>query len=508
MAGGEPAGPPRRGGVGGEGSLKQLTRPSRPACAAVRAGAIGVAAHLGARLVLACAGLACMPPAQAQALSALYLKALASDPGVAGAQAQLQAAEQRVAQARAGFGPQVQLTINSTENRYSEAPAYDMRPFHSTTHGLQVTQPLLKLSLFPALQAAQAQQAQAEATLEQARAEAAQRLVEACFELLKARDTVALSEAQRVATAEQLASARRAWQVGTAAITDVREAEAKADVVSAQLLAAQADLLLRQQVVAELVGDLPADGLADLLGRGFDGSGLPPLQPADALAWLTGAQAGSPQLRQSREALEAAEAEVRRAWHGHAPTIDLSYNYTSSSDTGTVTSVFPRKGDTSAVGINLTVPLFASGATQARVREAMAQRDKAAADVELARRTVTLGVRQGFSAALSAAAQARALELAQRSQQVSLQANRRGYEVGMKVNADVLEAQSKLFEVRRDLAKARYDAWLAWARLKALGGQLGVAELATIDALLVPGGAPGTPLPARAAPASQAGAGS
>lgn len=437
----------------------------------------------------------------AQALPELYRRALASDPGVAGAQAQLQAAEERVVQARAGFGPQVQLTLNTTENRYSEAPAYDMRPFHSTTQGLQVTQPLLKLSLFPALQAAQAQQAQAQATLEQARAEAAQRLVEACFELLKARDTLALSEAQRVATAEQLASARRAWQVGTAAITDVREAEAKADVVSAQLLAAQADLLLRQQVVAELVGqapgDGPADGFGDLLERGLDGSGLPPLQPVDALEWLTGAQAGSPQLRQSREALVAAEAEVRRAWHGHAPSIDLSYNYTSSSDTGTVTSVFPRKGDTSAVGINLTVPLFASGATQARVREAMAQRDKAAADVELARRTVTLGVRQGFSAALSAAAQARALELAQRSQQVSLQANRRGYEVGMKVNADVLEAQSKLFEVRRDLAKARYDAWLSWARLKALGGQLGVAELSMIDALLVPGGAPGKLQPDR-----------
>ena len=173
----------------------------------------------------------------------------------------------------------------------------------------------------------------------------------------------------------------------------------------------------------------------------------------------------------------------------------MTYNYSSSSDSGTVTSVFPRKGDTSAVSVNLTVPLFASGGTQARVREAMAQRDKAAADVEAARRNVVLGVRQGFSAALSAVAQARALELAQRSQQVSLQASRRGYEVGLKVSADVLEAQSKLFEVRRDLAKARYDAWLAWARLKALGGQLGAEEMRRIDALLVPAGAAEPPRP-------------
>ena len=87
--------------------------------------------------------------------------------------------------------------------------------------------------------------------------------------------------------------------------------------------------------------------------------------------------------------------------------------------------------------------------------------------------------------ALSAIAQACALDLAQRSQALSVRANQRGYEVGMKVNADVLEAQSKLFEVRRDLARARYDAWLAHARLQALAGQLGEAELAQMDGLLI-----------------------
>lgn len=441
--------------------------------------------------------------AQAQPLPDLYRRALAADPGVAGARAQVEAAEQRVTQARASFGPQVQATITTSETRYREAPGYTMRPFRSSAESLQVTQPLLKPTLLPALEAAEAQRMQAEANLLQVRAETAQRLLEACFDLLKARDTVALSEAQRTATAEQLASARRAWQVGTAAVTDVRDAEAKADLVTAQLLAAQADLLLRQQVVVELTGepvverqtDLPDLPLADLLQRGLDGSGLPPLQPVDALNWLTGAQAGSPQLRQSREALSAAEAEVRRAWHGHSPSVDLTFSHGSSSDTGTVTSSFPRRGDSSALSLNLTIPLFASGSTQARVREAMAQRDKAAADVEAARRNLVLGVRQGFSSALSAVAQARALEVALRSQQVSLQASRRGYEVGMKVSADVLEAQSRLFEVRRDLGKARYDAWLAWAKLKALGGQLGAAELGQIDALLVQAGPAEPPMP-------------
>lgn len=425
---------------------------------------------------------------QAQPLPQLYQAALLRDPAVAGARAQLQAAEQRVVQARAGFGPSANITASTSATRYREGPAFDaMRPFHGTQAALQITQPLFRPALLPALDAALAQQLQAEAALAQARSEAAQRLVEAGFDLLKARDALALSLAQQAAVAEQLLAARRSYELGTAAVTDLREAEAKADLVAAQIAASEAELELRREVLAELVGPAADGGPpgAGLLARALDGDRLPPLAGADALAWLARAQDGSAQLAQARQALVAAEAELRRAWLGHSPTAELSYNYTMSRDTGTVTSFFPRDGDSSTLGVNVTVPLFASGATQARVREASAQRDKAAADVELARRTVTLGVRQGFSAALAAIAQARALDLAQRSQALSLRANQRGYEVGMKVNAEVLDAQSRLFEVRRDLARARYDAWLAYARLQALGGTLGEAELAQLDGLLV-----------------------
>ncbi len=444
------------------------------------------------RLRLARAGLCLLAcgaaPAFAQPLPQLYQAALQRDPAVAGAQAQLQAAEHRVTQARAGFGPSATLSAGNTNTRYREAPAYDpVRRFHATTASLQITQPLFRPALLPALEAAQAQVVQAQASLLQARGEAAQRLVEASFDLLKARDTLAYAESQRAATAEQLAAARRSYQLGTAAVTDLRESEATADLVAAQVAASEAELDLRRQVLTELVGpppDAPLAG-AGLLARTLDSQRLPPLAATDALAWLNAAEAGSPQVQQAQQALLVAEAELRRAWLGHSPTAELTYNYTMSRDTGTVTSLFPREGDTSAVGVNINLPLFASGATQARVREASAQRDKALADVEVARRTVTLGVRQGFSAALAASAQARALDLAQRSQALSLRANQRGYEVGMKVNADVLEAQSKLFEVRRDLARARYDAWLAHARLQALGGQLGEAELALLDGLLI-----------------------
>jgi outer membrane protein len=147
--------------------------------------------------------------------------------------------------------------------------------------------------------------------------------------------------------------------------------------------------------------------------------------------------------------------------------------------------VLPRKGNQSQVGLAITVPLFASGATQSKVREAMALRDKAQADVDAARRAVQINVRQSFTTAISSVSLVRGLQTATRSLEVALKANQRGYEVGMKVGLDVLEAQSKLFESRRDLSKARYDAWLGYLRLKSFAGRLADGDLDELDAWLV-----------------------
>ena len=115
----------------------------------------------------------------------------------------------------------------------------------------------------------------------------------------------------------------------------------------------------------------------------------------------------------------------------------------------------------------------------------LAQGDKAQSDVDAARRSVTLGVRQGFSATLSSASQARGLEAAVKSAETSLRANRRGYEVGMRINAEVLDAQTRVYESRRDLSRARYDAWVQFVKLKAVAGRLAPNDLDELDGLLV-----------------------
>lgn len=417
----------------------------------------------------------------AEVLPALRLSALASDPAVTGAQAQLRALEQRLVQAQAGFGPTAVLTAGNNSSRYNEAPAYDLREFTTKQAVLQVTQPLVRTALYHSLTGAKAQLEQAQAALEQVRNESTVRLLEASFETLKSRDAVVLVAAQRIAAEEQLESARRKFKIGNATIVDVREAEAKIDTVAAQQIAADADLELKQQVLTELVGR----PVPELLERGLAADSMPGLKANTVLEWLADAELNNPQVRQAQLGVTAAQAEERKAWQGHAPTADLVYSYTMNSDTGTVTSIFPRRGNTQQIGVNITLPLFASGATQAKVRELIALREKAESDLAAARRTVQLGVRQTFSASLSSVSLARGLETAARSLELAMQANRRGYEVGMKVNAEVLEAQSKWFEARRELSRARYDAWLNFLKLRAYAGQLTDDDVRALDAYLV-----------------------
>jgi outer membrane protein len=425
--------------------------------------------------------LAYAAPAAAQTLPELADRALAADPAVRASSASLRAAEERLFQAKAAYGPTANLTATTTETRYREAPADGVRPFRADQYVVQLSQPLWRGALYPALQAARSQLEQADSALNQARLEAQQRLAEAVLEVFKARDVLAHATALREAYGEQLAAARRGFQVGRAAAPEVREAEARVDNAVAQVLAAEAELDLRQQVLAEVAnGPTPA-----LLARAVAPETLPPLQANSVLEWLSRAEADSPQLRQARLAVEAAEAETRKASLAHAPTVDINASYTHSNDTGTVTSIFPRRGTSTAVGATLTIPLFASGATQSKVAETLALRDKAAGELDLARRTLVIGVRQAFVSTLSALSQAKALATAERSQALSVRANQRGFEVGIKTNADVLEAQGRLFEARRDLSRARHDAWASYFRLRALSGQLNEGDWQSLDAQLV-----------------------
>ena len=129
--------------------------------------------------------------------------------------------------------------------------------------------------------------------------------------------------------------------------------------------------------------------------------------------------------------------------------------------------------------------MYQGGAVSSRVREAIANQQKAVDEVEAARRKSELDTRQAYLNLTGSVAQVQAYEQALRSSQSQLDSTNLGYEVGVRNSVDVLNAQQQLFTAKRDLLQARYGYLLNVLRLQFVVGLLTETDLADINQHLV-----------------------
>jgi outer membrane protein len=431
---------------------------------------------------VALALLALAPLAQAQSLVELYESARAFDASYQSAKLQYDANLARADQAKAGILPTAGLSAGVSRTAFENTTPPIDRSFNSQNATLSVTQPLYRPGNWATYEQGFKQVDLARAQLESAEQDLVVRTSQAYFDVLAAQDTLTFVQAQKAAVNEQLAFAKRNFEVGTSTITDTREAQARYDLVLAQEIAAENDLRVKKIALDQLVGKAesqPKGLLAPV--------NLPPLLPADANAWVQQSESVHPSIRLAQSGLDIAELEVKKAESGHKPTLDAtaSYNVTNNpSGSATSASTASTRVNTGSVGLLLNVPLFAGFATQNRVRETLSLKDKARSDLEGARRAVAQSTRTAYFGVLSGQGQVKALEAAELSSQSALDANKLGYQVGVRINIDVLNAQSQLFQTKRDLAQARYNVLLGGLRLRQANGTLSPEDLQQINGLL------------------------
>ena len=417
-------------------------------------------------------------------LSDLYRQARDSDAAYASARAAWTAAQEKVPQGRAGLLPAASLSAftqyNDREIRFRTPGTPESNSnFNSNSLTLSLTQPLYRRQNWIAYEQARTQVLQADAQFALAAQDLVLRVAQAYFDVLLAQDTVAFAQAQKAAIGEQLAQAKRNFEVGTATITDQHDAQARYDLTVAQEIAALNDLEIRRRQLAQIIGRA-APTLA-ALGKTLP-LALP--DPNRIERWVEQATTSSIQVLISEAALTFARQEVERNRGGHHPTLDAFASY-SDSGAGAGTQGGPGNDSTSRiVGLQLALPLYQGGATASRVREALANEEKARQDVENARRGAELAARQGFLGVTSGVAQVNALQAALVSSQSSLDSTRLGLEVGVRTQVDVLNAQQQLFSTRRDLAQARYNYILSLLRLKAAVGTLTEDDIVRVNAWL------------------------
>jgi outer membrane protein len=432
-------------------------------------------------------GAALALPAQAQSLQELYEAARGHDAAYQAARSQYEANLYKADQAKAALLPTVNFTAGASTSslRTEQSSGTSDREFDNRNVGINASQPLYRPNNYASYQQGTRQADLAEAQLLAAEQDLIVRVSQAYFDVLASQDSLTFVQAQKTAVAEQLASARRNFEVGTATITDTREAQARYDLVIAQEIAAENDLRVKKLALDQLVGK--PDARPHPL---TPAATLPGLLPEDVNLWVQQGQEQHPAIRQARIAREIADLETDKAAAGHKPTLDLNASHTINRNIGG-TAFFPTDSKTynTTVGVQFNLPLFAGFATQNRLRETLALEEKARADLENAQRTVAQGTRTAYFGVVSGLGQVKALEAAEASSQSALDANKLGYQVGVRINIDVLNSQSQLYQTKRDLAKARYDVLVGGLRLRQANGTLKSEDLLGVNALLAP--APG-----------------
>lgn len=478
-------------------------------------------------------------PAHAEDLITIYRQALSQDPVLQAAKFALEAAHQKIPQARAGFLPTINWTANKTKQlgltrltpaatttdtqaTTGTAAVSGVQPAASDTvsdsgftspsledavnagdsvaapqttnstpepeplnrvvrsYGwtLQLTQPIIRPVAWITYAQAGAQVRQAQAQYSQAQQDLILRVAQAYFDVVVADNNVRVALAQDNSVDMQLTLAKRNFEVGTSTVTDVHEAKSRFELSKAQRIGAENELQAKQAELERITGNMPAK-LAALQTQV-----IPPLpSPPELISWISKAKEQHPMVLVQIEAQEVASKEISKNRAGHLPTLDFTASRSANYSSGSLSSPtdLETRGKTNQYSLQLSVPIYSGGMIDSRVKESAAMLSKTQAELESARRQVATMARQAFNGVMNGHAQIEALTAAVTASKSSVNANKIGYKIGTRINIDVLNAEQQLFAAMRDLSKARVETFMQGLRLKASIGILSEADLAELN---------------------------
>lgn len=409
--------------------------------------------------------------AMAANLSDVHRMARENDAAYAAAYQAYLVGLEKLPQGRAGLLPSVALSAGITR----VSPANISASYTPKTYTVSLTQPLYNPNNWAGYEQGRAQAEQARIQLRQAEQDLILRAAQAYADALKAQSALNTAEAQQQAIAEQLAQAKKSFEVGAATITDTHEAQARHDLTTAQVIEAQNTLEVKRRALEKLL-QKPVPALATWSAN------AKAVAPGRAQEdWVKDAQDSGLGVLLAQLGEAYAQYGLDKARAGYKPQLNLAASYTDTRDYALIPY---QNGQSSQIGLQASWSLFEGGRTQSLSREAAAGLQKSRFDLEEQRRTAGLTARQAYLGVIAGMARLQAMEAAVRSSELQLNSTKLGLEVGVRTRVDVLNAQQQLYGAQRDLDTARYDWILARLNLKAAIGQLTPGDLSEVDALL------------------------
>ncbi|MBX9705861.1 MAG: TolC family outer membrane protein, partial [Gammaproteobacteria bacterium] len=317
---------------------------------------------------------------------------------------------------------------------------------------------------------------------------------QAYFDVLLAQDKLTLNQAQKSAISSQLAQAKANFKAGVSTITDVDEAQAKFDTVQSQEIAAYNEIENKKQAIQLLTGQYPGQlsGIQTkislslpVLAKAEKNTEHPSSNhPNDNITlWIQQAQQNNIALNQKKLDYELASKAIELNQAGHLPTLDAVASYNRTNANGGING-FGSDLNNTTVGLQFQMPLYQGGATSSKVREAIANQQKAQEEIEAARRKAELDTRQAYLEVTSNIAQANANEQTLYSTESQLASTNKSFKLGIRTNVDVLNAQQQVFNAKRDLLQTHYSYLLGLLKLKYASGILHDQDLEEVNGQL------------------------
>jgi len=369
-------------------------------------------------------------------------------------------------------------------------------------YGLDLRETLFSWSNLMNLKASSSQVAQAEATYHAAEQNLMLRVSQAYFNVLSAIDNLDAQQASLEAISRQLDQANKRFEVGLIAITDVEEAKAAHDTAAAAVIAAKRTLANAADQLSEITGQK-----YETLAKPGDDMPLNNPEPASEDRWVQVSMDQNLSLISSRLAADIARENVKVAFGGHLPEIDLvaSRVRTNTDESEAFLGrsfTFPQTTTDTQYSFQISVPLFSGGMTQSKVRQAQYQWIAAKETVVQSSRATERQARDAYLGVISGIARVQALRQALESSETALKATEAGYEVGTRTAVDVLNARRLLVQAQTDYAGSRYDYILSIIQLRLAAGTLNRNDLVEVGRWLNVSEATTPASPLRPAPSS------
>lgn len=391
---------------------------------------------------------------------------------------QLQSTRFSLPQAKSANRPQVNLSANTSyQDKGNSLTGDDKQNSYGYTLSLQ--QRLYNPETWSQVDAVEASIMQSEADYQVALQDLIVRVTGAYFDILSAQDNVDFAVAEKKAIGRQLEQAKKRFEVGLIAITDVKEAQASFDFSLSQEIIAINTLDNAREALQLIIGQILSEPLTTL-GEQVD---LIIPQPADRPAWVEQAQKFNLNLLSSKAALQAANENRKIARAGHKPTLDLIASYQDNEIDSDLSGDFDTDDLTLSIQFNL--PLYTSGRISGAVDQAEADYATAQNNLLLQKRLIAQQTNTAYLAVVSGIGQVNALEQALISSRAALEATEAGFDVGTRTSVEVLDSLRETFRARRDYSSARYDYLLNTLRLKQSGGRLNDEDIAIVNQWLV-----------------------